>query len=138
MSDELRAAAERFSKWVDTPRVRIVGSVDQEQIDGDAYELAAAYLAEHPADDAEPVTADWLRGLGFVRGQQAAADDNLTLRAGGVELTRWHRRGVPAVEWSVQTAEDGADWLPPCLRPATRGHVRRLLAALGITPGEPR
>jgi hypothetical protein len=27
----------------------------------DAYKVADAYLAEHPADDGEPITADWLR-----------------------------------------------------------------------------
>lgn len=31
------------------------------------YELAVAYLAEHPVDDDEPVTKDWLMSCGGIR-----------------------------------------------------------------------
>ena len=58
MSDELRAAAERV---LDDPLrdVQSVNDSDLHALVENAQKLADAYLAEHPADDAEPVTEEW-------------------------------------------------------------------------------
>lgn len=55
---ELRAAAERLlncpAHWTYVKR------------DADVALCAAAYLAEHRADDDEPITEDWFKSTGFV------------------------------------------------------------------------
>ena len=43
-----------------------------------AYVLADAYLAEHPADDEEPVDEAWLRSIGFVRDDSDPACEHET------------------------------------------------------------
>lgn len=95
--------------------------------------MLAAADALAPADDAEAVTADWLRGLGFWK----RGDSELCSPRTG----RWMliHDSDPATGFS-------SVWnlsFPGCQQSLgydlpTRGHVRRLLAALGITPGESR
>lgn len=84
-----------------------------------AYDAGAA--DEHPADDGELVTEEWLRSAGFKEDSQ---DDR-----------RWFKRGKvcvapPRVEtgnvWRWWLGYEHLDELP------IRGHIRRLLAALGV------
>lgn len=130
-TEELRAAANRWQE----------GNYSYSALDCDTYSdsevadmrlLARAYLAEHPADDAEPVTAEWLRSVGFCREMQPASSNNLTIRHGSAIVTRWmNSDNVP--RWSVRMyADETPDWVPPCIQPKTRGDVRRLCKALGI------
>lgn len=132
MSDELRAAIVRVRLCQqEGPDVAYPNAKGGEYI-RDMDTLTEAYLAEHPADDGEPVTEEWLRSVGFVRMQQPAAGNDMILRneAGNCLTYYPARRGDPAGPlWGVV-----GEWLPKPLRPATRGDVRRLLLALGITP----
>jgi len=114
---------------------------------GAAGKLALAYLAEHPADDAEPVTEEWFRSVGLTNptlysepdkgyyGDRVAAlmfadKDSVPSRFGvmfsdGPDGWNW---------WACMVNADGFDGSQDYLCPApTRGHVRRLCAALGIT-----
>lgn len=67
MSDELRAAAETYlecAKLFEEPSDRF--SMDDGIVMlGAGHQLAVAYLAEHPADDDEPLTDESLRAIGF-------------------------------------------------------------------------
>jgi hypothetical protein len=98
----------------------------------DLLVLWAAEAFAHPADDAEPVTEDWLRSVGF---GEVGTDSWPALRSPD------SRRGGPVCHvqyepflgcdgWFVGFAgiEMGTITPPDC-----RGDVRRLAAALGIT-----
>lgn len=123
--DDLRAAAGRLRRYYAGDR----GVYDEAgRFTGDVLAL----LAGHPADDAEPVTEDWLRAVGLPASPGY-----------GVPLT-------PDVSlWTCQTGwgayyhggegdgfraatPGGADGPALLVRTPTRGHVRRLCAALGL------
>jgi hypothetical protein len=117
-SDELRAAAmrtvnayaEKISEWY---------LAKSRPAEADAFDLALAYLADHPADDAEPVTAEWLASVGFTAGKFPR-----DLIRGPV------LRGVSSAGdeyWAIRTYP-----IPNDAKPWTRGHLRRLCAALGV------
>jgi hypothetical protein len=125
---ELRAAAERVIKRV------------ARYFDSDARKVAIAYLAAieenkrlrellHPADSDEAITEDWLRSIGF---------DTCT-HWGALNIGDWHNS--IAVEWdfgkwslgACRKAGDRCDFIHKIPAPRTRGDVRRLLSALGIT-----
>jgi hypothetical protein len=80
-----------------------------------ARRVATAYLAEHPADDAEDVTGDWLKSLGIVR---ACFEDKCY---GYHHKKRCHTLNLRTDRGSVSNIDV-----------FTRGDVRRLLTALGI------
>jgi hypothetical protein len=88
-----------------------------------ALTLRRAYLAEHPADDGEPVTEGWLASVGF----RQTPLKRYTLKLGPV-LASPPRGNL--WWWAVSIDPDG-----PCKHiptPQTRGDVRRLLKALGV------
>jgi hypothetical protein len=72
MSDDVKKVAELL---LDYPLWRIHYESDQRvQVNwkdvtslllAEAQKVARAYLAEHPADDAEEITAEWLAAVGF-------------------------------------------------------------------------
>lgn len=88
----------------------------------DHRSLAGAYFAEHPADDAEPVTDDWLKSVGFtIRGQ---CYGELACPPG-------------ETRWSLELDQFGALPVASNEHPfrnycKTRGEIRRLCSALGI------
>lgn len=93
----------------------------------DAMKLALAYLEEHPADDDEPVTEDWLRTICEYEpsedgGGLMITDEMMNLAINFVGSSD------PNI-WSAQIGEQGDCW-PHDLH--TRGCVRRLCKALGI------
>lgn len=109
MSEELRAAAQRI---LDDD------CGGHEGLEGDATGIAMAYLAEHPADDGEAITDDWLDTV-IVKG---LLDWNYR------EDTHWRCLEVFIHDW----------WHDyPLPSGATRGTVRRLASALGIELKEP-
>ncbi len=113
--NELRAAAERLTDPEDgigegTANDYVCGGFAAD----DAFALATAYLAEHPADDGEPITAEWLRSVGFV----AHKPDGLPAYA-----------VLPCVYIRLDGGELELDGIP--LDFSTRGQLRRLCAALG-------
>jgi len=108
---ELRSAA-----------VSILNENQHHGVDPRAVILAHGYLTEHPADDNELVTIDWLNSL-----KRADGGDF------GMFAVRFVRPNfhLMAVNKKPTTGIDGInDWVSP--RPATRGDVRRLCAALGV------
>ena len=80
--------------------------------------VALGYLAEHPSDNEEPVTDEWLRSVGF--------DDRLpglVIEGDCQYLLVYCRAG-----WYL--SDDGDEiWVNPLTK---RSHVRRLCAALGV------
>ena len=100
-----------------------------------------------PADDGEAVTADWLESVGFVddsdidfvrshHGPQAEAlyapSENGTMRFGVANMTgdEW---------WFYLLGGDGYDGSEDSVTPVrTRGRVRQVCEALGITLKEPK
>ena len=138
MTDELKAAADR--QW----RLALPG-VSHEEVypeedwserhDRDVGLLADAYLAEHPADEHEPVTEGWLRARGFADRPKERPTDDLVLVSPEGETGHhlfWseNREGYDHNSWFY-----GDDYLRAVnlLDRPTRGHVRRLCAALGVT-----
>lgn len=118
-SDELRKAADHlrtnpsdYSDW---------------QREKDKIVVVRGYLAEHPADDAEPITKEWLRGMGF----EQCDTDRLILRDPKVIP-----REVSMLEWFSNLKDSpphciglrfSGSWLRKI---KTRGQLRRLLLAL--------
>lgn len=131
MSD-IREAAERLRQmradsddhdggYLDTPE-------GQRQSLHDHVCLADAYLAEHPTDDDEPISDEWLmETYGFDRCNN---DQDLggTFSLVAYEHCEWEIRSY------VYAVYDGHDHSHDLGKPKTRGHVRRLCAALGIEP----
>jgi hypothetical protein len=92
--------------------------------------LADAWLAEHPVDDDEPVTEEWLLSVGFSKKNSAWAsigfDDEIYERYLGIEE-----------DFSLALGEHdflglNAIYVPFPGAAKTRGDVRRLCKALGV------
>jgi hypothetical protein len=96
----------------------------QERYRNDCLFLAAHYLAEHPSDEAEPVTVEWLVSIG---GQLLEHDSKCVwyrVRFGDYLLYK-HEHTVPAYcKFYGRVIELSSD---------TRGVFRRLCQALGVT-----
>lgn len=126
MSDELRAAAERMrKKWPSNVADVQKWDLPYRYID-DLERLADAYLAEHPADDGEPIDHSWLVSIGGIAERNP---DKIT----------FHREdALPIGLWRVDDgwkamflfAEESAACIARGL--STRGGVRRMLKALGV------
>lgn len=130
-------------------------AVAQEMIDGEAAEqkqgvfsefsrrasaLARAYLAEHPADDGDPVTADWLDSL--TRDKESGIHWRLSdgpRAAGVVAVEVVLRPSYCTVEVCGRLL---CEWWPGAddaeRRQYTRGRLRRLCAALGVPLTDPK
>lgn len=130
-TDELRAAAEEVANGEPTVDVHEyhgeeVGEIIVERLREEwreaAVAVARACLADHPADDGEPVTREWVKSVLPTR----TLSITFTNPDGDEMLL-----GIIPV-WTTNTEwKAWLDGLPICRVP-TRGHVRRLLAALGI------
>jgi hypothetical protein len=121
MTDELRAARERLRRYGhgDTRVYEYPlepHMTDLDKVERDRRIVVAADLAAH---DPTPVDEAWLRTVGF--------------HADGVHLVL--RDWGPDHNGTVQVYQCKAWFLNGSAinRAATRGHVRRLLAALGVT-----
>ena len=127
MSDEIKAAeaAKRFranpgdgSNY--TPR-QLGDALDRQ----DATLLASLYLAEHPADDGEDVTEEWLESVGWRRNRGYM--DSPQIGDSCFQLT-WCSLGQSMLLECDDN--DQPDVTLPHIK--TRGDVRRLCEALGI------
>lgn len=126
MSD-VRAAAERVlacDVWYPRDRRHVeMMTPDWEN----AAELARMVLAEHPADDDELVTVDWLGSLFVAQVSPGGRRIVLFSYKHGLFLeyvSDFHGTGE---RWTLDTRTIWED------RRVTRSDVRRLLRALGIT-----
>jgi hypothetical protein len=139
MSDELRAATDLMRGDDCAVETFTVNGGPGKQVSIKRYAaaltLGAAYLAEHPAADAEPTTAERLVGAGFTLAPHPA---------GGViadypldEQTGWHlwlRIRLPIMEAQLCHGMPVGESEGIALTKAdvrTWGAVRRLLTALG-------
>lgn len=91
----------------------------------DYIKVADLCLCEHPADDDEPVTEEWLRSVGAIVIRETAAFGMLTLELGGLLCWRRHDRETFYLTDMRKL---------PHIK--TRGDVRRLCRALGIPLNE--
>jgi hypothetical protein len=87
-------------------------------------QVVKAWLADHPADDDEPVTTEWLAAVGITEDEGRANGDIYVCAWVG----RWQHGRVEILigkHWD-QT------YIPGGMTPQTRGEFRRLCAALGV------
>lgn len=121
MSDKVRAAANSIVRGFNEANrlLPLAGGIPQpiESSTDHAVVLARAWLADHPEDDGEPVTKEWLESIGWTTyliwpSIPMPKDNLLEWRGGGL--------------WIENT--------PICLV-KTRGAVRRLMAELSIPAG---
>lgn len=138
-TEELRRKAERMIDAHEAMIALLPGLPGGTVID-DAVEIARAYIADHSADETEPVTEAWLRSVGFLPNGDDLGE--FAIRLWSVGETECYGTD-PAMHylWSVV---DNSSWLEAygtggeslCLvELATnnaRGDVRRLCRALGI------
>jgi hypothetical protein len=142
MTNELQAATERLR--------RVHQGESVEAVYGDSYTTETQehhydhpyhidlrlclgqFLAEHPADDGEAITEEWLRSVGF--------EEYIEPAYGLVYLSIKHPQagiGIIAVHWPT-TAEAKVYWsanafsMPTNAYPNTRCDARRLGQALGV------
>ena len=131
---DLRAAAERIlSDWNDPSIARPAIAQD----DPLEVQFARAWLVAHPADSDEPITEAWLRACGF---KDYAEPSKYCSSYLSLWLERKeHNAAILAVHWALPSNRDGHYWsansfsLYKAAYPKTRGDVRRLCAALGVT-----
>ena len=124
MSDELKAARERKHRWdADDDAAYDAPGTDEEN---DMFMFGDAHLAEHPADEDEPITCEWL--------------SMLTTRQQDAHLTGrfiWVIAAGRFCAFIVTFEPQGRQFLFQANGQAlivvkTRGDVRRLTTALGI------
>ena len=159
--DELTAATNRvreFRQLLTTglriPEVyELVYGVGPQQVHKyllDEQAIVDAYLVEHPADDPELLTADWLRSVGFTDDPTDAvflrtplpgslypaylcvcSDPDSKIDGGNAVFTSYDRRKDGSDDLDTEDmVVTGKDVI------RTRGDVRRLLRALSITTGD--
>lgn len=120
MTPEQKAAAERLRVSLKKRHVKFQSS--PRTYLGDMELIVIAYLAQHPADDDEPIDEEFLRSVGFVD-----IDKNTLQFDRDLPVDVWHGGVMAEAEWSV-----GGERIPHELMPSTRGDLRRLASALGI------
>ena len=151
MGDELRAAAERvrrvrqveaegYDLWNATHAVYGPTGHRNHSSARDERAVIDAYLAEYAADSGEPVTEEWLREIGFVGGDSFRVASGPVDAMGRAHLCfgflpvpddetprAWSQYGHYTRFGNTERAN------VPIPMPATRGDVRRWLAALGAS-----
>ena len=119
-----KAATQKGCPW-EHPVYQNSTSINSPRLQWDG-DLWAVYLAEHPADDDEPVTAEWLESVGW----EAYPDTGNRM---------WHSRSATLI--MIDLRNPGETWLchgssahgwDYITKSTTRGDVRRLCSALGI------
>jgi hypothetical protein len=119
-SEELRAAA----------KLLVAKESIANRYDNAGVRLAKAYLAEHPVDEDEPVTREWLLSVGF---REIGAECKQMVICLGPGACNWLSIDEDGYV-SVQADGAGQGRLAiGSLKARTRSDVRRLCAALGIS-----
>lgn len=96
----------------------------------DAYTLAMAYLREHPADEHDAITPEWLVSVGF----RHSLNPLWLMVDFGKENSHWLAIKKDLSECDIGQKVPSYDYDPqvPIPVPLTRGAVRSLCKALGI------
>jgi hypothetical protein len=103
--------------------------------DDDLTHIAIAFLAEHPTDDDEPITAEWLH---TTNGEKFDSGEFVWfLKAHGPDFNECWISARPGGFCIVTLVpmEGNSMWFS--LEHQTRGHIRRIVAALGGSLKEP-
>lgn len=140
MSELRKAAVElqghawlaRFERADESNKYNEMSPVACNQIAGYVKWFIDEVLAKHPADDDEPVTEEWMSEIGFKDGR---LKNEL-----GYDCMSTYLRIDDIGQWYYGTdygMELDAEVMLPSDR-KTRGDVRRLCRALGITLTEPK
>lgn len=130
MTDEQRAAL---------GRLRTSLGLSGDQYMDDLETVSDLYLAEHPADDEEPVTEDWLRSVGAIDDPAPPGSTALEMHLDFTIGCRTHQMRFtrdPFTKkigsWSLlPSVGEGRIWPE---RPMTRGRVRELFRAITGVP----
>lgn len=128
---ELREAAERVQAWSRTMMFGENTFTTKNQM-AEAMDAVASKLLEElpPADDGESVSRDWLMSVGFKpEDGDPSSSSWLVIDNGVYEITRGD------TSWMLCEKLDTDIVTLPDVK--TRGHVRRLCAAMRITITEP-
>jgi hypothetical protein len=121
----LRAAAEAI----------LNGGSNNERADELLQKFARAHLADHPADDGELPDGDWLRAAG---GKKQFTGDYSFFGNEGEDKPKLWIDIRPGKNYAVIRIVRERQSMFAFADAETRGHVRRLLAALGVTTAENR
>lgn len=87
-------------------------------------DLAKAWLAEHPDDEGEPITPEWLLSAGAIRWKT----NSFAFLSRGLRLRMFFREHYE--RWVVFADQDESDVVLG--NPKTRGDIRRLCKALEV------
>jgi hypothetical protein len=99
------------------------GSVEMRRFVGKSLELADAVIAEHPADDEEPASDEWLQSIGFV------VEESGTLSMPNVHNTLCIDHDM---EFYIRGETSNChDYTASLVVAKTKGQVRNLLRGLG-------
>jgi hypothetical protein len=142
--EELIAIARQEADWcrenATTCRAHPMFADDAARLERDAvaFTAVADRLAALTAagDDGEPMSPDWLRSIGFIDFHEETEHCDAFLSF-WLER-REHNAALLSVHWAKPSNPQGHFWsvngftCPKRAVPTTRGHVRRLLAALGV------
>lgn len=104
---DVMKAAKRLRQWKTDEF-----SHSMQVVDRDRAILANAYLAEHPSDDDEPITEEWI--------------NSLVAHNGSLTIEYWIRDGKVTIGSAC-----GCDIVPSIIF-TKRGQLRRLIAALRV------
>lgn len=107
---------------------RIVAAADYEDCEGDIQYVANAYLADHPADEGEPITDGWLREIGFIQWNTSEHIYSMRFLKTNDELQLWRQSGS-----RMTVKVFGVTLKSPV---EARGQLRKLLEALGVETKE--
>lgn len=136
MTSDVRAAAERVRRWEAGEPWSAIYPESKDNamaiafLERDWRDVALAHVKEHPAGDDERITHAWLRSVGFRRGMQPAASNDLTLWDGKKYVT-FHSNGTAFDSVAVSDG-DHAVYLPGGLAPQFRWELRTLCGAFNI------
>lgn len=140
MSDELRAAAERVRRLGAGENYSSVYGCEMTMgghMQRDERKIVDAYLALFRADDEQPIDETWLRSVGGKRPMTPARDTCLVL--GCFRTGACPPDGIYPISY-YKTPKGEPNWMVfgnVIKSPETRGDLRLLARALGITLKEP-
>lgn len=102
---------------------------DCPEIRADIITIAELALAEHPADDDEPIKAEWLMSIGFEKdGSGKEANEWLDL----INIEASRKLSLLENLYGLCCYTDADDECTVVKYPRNRGDLRRLCAALGF------